>query len=942
MRRTFVYKAAAEHQPSKPTGECYRKRKRSPEPPPEPHTAANTKKPTGRDAVDNVGDEEEDDDCFDDIGLTAVELDELTQRELQVTAGSEPTTIANFPRLEEAAALASVVEHITVEQPRAERGLASGPVAGTPASAANVPQPPTRAIPPSQQQQQQRRQQQLPPANTLVNAHSSNHISRAPVPAPTTAPHHHNHLQLQPSELLDKIRELQEANYCRDGEAKVLRSEKERLAEELRRKEEAARDVQTRLLTEREDLEHRYAREKEALTTTLTFNQQELTSLRERCRALEDRLRRSAGGQLTDGKPAAAAAVTKAMLPLLSALSDGGKDVDDVLADAWSASQPVAGTKRPSSMVQPSFHSFETFGQDHHLRKKPTMHTPPHPPSLTRTHLLSNGGPPAPHHPLERANVFTQVKQEEEEKEQVDNVAVPATVPPKVAPSAAPSEAPMDQDCWDYKQVMLDIPELSGPQLLMLLANPSLNRPVAVETSSSSSSSWSGTQAVKNHQTEVKPFQRARSHMMGLEEEEEDARGHPLREPWSPDPPQKLTGLLSLLHLKTPSSIFPVNTRALSASVVPPEEVRGDHLRPDSLMRRIRNASSSAARKGVTEMEPNPVGRFKPDPSSSSSSSFIGPAVRGVAPPSPAKVPGIDLTGTPPAAAAADAPGSQTRIAAFEEWNPTKSTSLARGVDPNWLEAHISLILSTADPPPPHLHPFRTGTGSSHHTLGRWATPLPSSPTPRRQRPPLPHPDQVGDMASTLLPHLAGVLVSYHREQLLKARPPLDPADADGTGHLNMSVSTSSSSSVRCEDQLPRSEVNYKVLLEAVTALETLVVCSGMVRAAILAPPPPPFRLESRPSSVVGDAPVYSVGGGDGWGGKVLGVWNFSPAGLGTSRECTPVGVRCRGDVKPLGATPELAATKGADGEVSLLPSGCRRGGGEVSLLPRGCRKGGR
>ena len=221
----------------------------------------------------------------------------------------------------------------------------------------------------------------------------------------------------------------------------------------------------------------------------------------------------------------------------------------------------------------------------------------------------------------------------------------------------------------------------------------------------------------------------------------------------------------------------------------------------------------------------------------------------------------------------------QTRIAAFEEWNPTKSTSLARGVDPNRLEEHISLILSTAG---------TMGTGPSHFSTMPPSFPSSSSCHPR------PPPDMVGDMAATLLPHLGVVLVTvkYYGEQFLKTRPPLDAtgqldfSDGEEAGHLNMSVSMSSRSSG--EEQLPRSEVNYKVLLEAVTALETLVACNRRVRAAILAPPPPLFKLESRPSSVVDQAPMYALrSGGHGPG-------DSSP-GLAVSRECMPVGVKSEG-----------------------------------------------
>ena len=861
MKRTFVYKAPTENRPpptSASTGDCHRKRKRSPES--SDHVASAKKLMEGDLANDEEALPGGDDDYLDKIGTAAIELYELTQRDPQQLSVDSTTAAppASIPRPEDTAAQvhAGLEQQQQQQQRPARRGTAlavgaSAPIAGTTTLPPNRP-----AYAPSQQQQQTQQQQQQP-ATTLVIAHSN---SRAPLPA--TAP--------QPSELLDKIRELQEVNYRKDGETKVLRSEKERLAEELRKKEEAARDVQTRLLSEKEELEQRYAREKEALATTLKFNEQELSSLQEKCRLLEDRLKRS-NQPPSSAKPASPAITKVPPLDVKDGVGSFTMDFMSAEANALSSQTTslltagvVVGTKRPSSMLEPSFNSFKAPNQDQH-HKKPPVHTPPSSSSY-KPHLSSNGGLA---HPLEIHAVY-QVKQEEgttvPATPTTTIVATPTTHPVTVTPTlpmlkedALKVEVAQPDYDWDYKPVALDIPELSGPQLLMLLANPSLNRPaVAMEISS-------GPQSAHKH-TKTKPVQRTWSHMAGLGEEEEH-EDTPLHEPWSPEAPQKLTGLLSLLHLKTPSSIFPVNTRALSATVYP-GEVKGDHLRPDSLMKKIRQASGTA-RKGVTEMEPNPVGRFEPDASSS------GPAGRGHTHFSSTSTkvlfdPAVEVL------------GPQTRIAAFEEWNPTKSTSLARGVDPNRLEEHISLILSTAD---------TMGTGPSHFNTTPPSFP-PSSSSSSSPCHPRPPPDMVGDMAATLLPHLGEVLVRYHGEQFLKTRPPLDAtgqldfSDGEGAGHLNMSVSMSSRSSG--EELLPRSEVNYKVLLEAVTALETLVVCNRRVRAAILAPPPPPFKLESRPSSVVDQAPVYALrSGGHGPG-------DSSP-GSAISRECTPVGVKSEG-----------------------------------------------
>ena len=882
MRRTFVYKAPSENRPPLASkGDSLRKRKRSPES--SHHDTVGAKKPMGNGIIvinDDDASPGGEDDYLDEIGTAAIELYELTQRDPEAAVDSTTTTAANVPQPEDTALQAGHEQLLA-----AKRGV---PTTVARANAATT-QTTLPISPPSQQQQQQQLKQLQAAAITLISAHS-NTLTPAPLlplSAGTLPP------PPAPAELLEKLRELREVNYCKDGEVKVLRSEKERLVEELRKKEEAARDVQTRLLSEKEELEQRHAREKEAMTTTLKFSEQELVSLQERCRLLEDKLKRSNQQQQqqqqqqlllpTPTKSGTAAAGAIKVPPLDGRDSSAGTGDDFMSIEATAlCSQSSAlpaisvGSKRPSSMLEPSLNSFKTSSQGHH-QKKPMVHALSSSSPSYQPHLSSNGGMT---HPLENAMVFRHVKQEEGTTTPITlplttithitlpSTTSPTTLPPnsfpvpttptqpahtttlvsQTAPTAPPKEAtqqaswvtlPPDGD-WDYKPVALDVPELNGPQLLMLLANPGLNRPppsVAMETTSGPQATTKGGKLLQRTRT--------RSHMAG-EEEGNGEENTPLPEPWSPESPQKLTGLLSLLHLKTPTSIFPVNTRALFASVLPLGEVRGDHLRPDSLMKKIRHASS-VVRRGATEMEPNPVGRFEPDSS--------GPASRGHALSSPSSsTRGVTNS-------VSEGFGPQTRIDAFEEWNPTKSTSLARGVDPNRLEEHINLILNSAE---------TTATGSSQiSSVFPFSSPAPSSPSLSPRRPYLPHQGVAGDMALSLLPSLGDVLVRYHAEQLLKTHPPLDAttgqldcSGGEGAGHLNASTSASSRSSG--EEGVVRSEVNYKVLLEAVSALETLVVCSGRVRMALLAPPPPPFKLESRPSSVIGQASVAVLRGGGG------------------------------------------------------------------------------
>ena len=74
----------------------------------------------------------------------------------------------------------------------------------------------------------------------------------------------------------DQIKQLQEQNYTKDGEVKVLRGEKERLMGELRKKDEQMQNIQSRLLSEKQTIQEQLTKEKDTLATKLQFRDQEL------------------------------------------------------------------------------------------------------------------------------------------------------------------------------------------------------------------------------------------------------------------------------------------------------------------------------------------------------------------------------------------------------------------------------------------------------------------------------------------------------------------------------------------------------------------------------------------------------------------------------------------------------------------------------------------
>lgn len=80
-------------------------------------------------------------------------------------------------------------------------------------------------------------------------------------------------------EVKDKIKHLQELNFSKDGEVKVLRGEKERLIGELRKKEEQMKQMQAALLSEKQAREKQLAKERDSLRTKLQFKEQEVFTL---------------------------------------------------------------------------------------------------------------------------------------------------------------------------------------------------------------------------------------------------------------------------------------------------------------------------------------------------------------------------------------------------------------------------------------------------------------------------------------------------------------------------------------------------------------------------------------------------------------------------------------------------------------------------------------
>ena len=121
--------------------------------------------------------------------------------------------------------------------------------------------------------------------------HSSNrqlsHRSTSPAVTTATTTNKPGHTNSGSGSEKKAIEKLQEENYAKDGEVKLLRNEKERLLGELKKREEQMHEIQTRLVSERKAVETQMSKEKNSLTAQLQFQSQELLALREKCLLLE-------------------------------------------------------------------------------------------------------------------------------------------------------------------------------------------------------------------------------------------------------------------------------------------------------------------------------------------------------------------------------------------------------------------------------------------------------------------------------------------------------------------------------------------------------------------------------------------------------------------------------------------------------------------------------
>ncbi len=287
------------------------------------------------------------------------------------------------------------------------------------------------------------------------------------------------------------MEQLQEENFTKDGEVKVLRSEKERLLSELRKQEEQLQESLSRFTTEKKNIETQLSREKDSLLAKLQFQEQEMASLREKCILLEQHMKKSSSAV----KP----------VPI---------------------SKPIKtpGSSKASTSSTTTFLSTETFMPQVNTDDVIPIHVKSK--RTSRERLGSTSDKQADIKP-KKARVSRSPSSSENVKEKKGS---------KSSKIASLSTEPPLPTGIDPSLVLHDVPrELDDSQLLMLLVRPDLLKPPIFETESKKSDSPPAATSDKDSPSS----------------EDDDDKCSQIN---SDDSPNSLSGLLSLLRVEPESA----------------------------------------------------------------------------------------------------------------------------------------------------------------------------------------------------------------------------------------------------------------------------------------------------------------------------------------------------------------------------------------------------
>ena len=600
-----------------------------------------------------------------------------------------------------------------------------------------------------------------------------------------------------------RIKLLQEDNFTKDGEVKVLRGEKERLMSELRKKEEQMNSIQSKILSEKQMVEEKLTKKVDTLATKLQFRDQELQAKDQELLKLREKLEQQ-------------------------------KSVATTLRSAGVTTPkatPTGGSVKPMPSRKSEFLSTETF---------------------MPLSQMGRAGNVTPVQVGQRRGGGVSAKEEEKERDVLKKTKKRSSKSPSMSPggfggstgasssktTATPSVSQRESEAQEksaakmtmsenkkHRPFVWDVSckEPTGAQLLMLLVQrdllkiPYVQRRKALDLDADFTDSQDNSQSSTDSQ--LKSVDSAHQ--------------------------QKLTGLLSLLHLdsnsRPVSSTMPhYSSGESSASQSSSEELSSMSISeaPPPLLADIHGGSSGASTSTAT----TPVRRSKLQLTKAHTlaRTDMTRARTQQRPPS-------DLIKSHSAASSPYHFGTGGGL--LEERN---SSSLLNSINKNTLEQSIAALLRSADTSMDSMIssiPFTSDTNQYGSLSASCSQVTAGSST----------------SVVSLLKQIGDIICQYYNEQQRKAQASSSntsgfPVDfiSDHWDALSISspkysiCSGSTISSKTSSDLTSPLEGDQQLATHALDLLETLATYSRTVREQILLKPPEFHIPDSRPSSVLG------------------------------------------------------------------------------------------
>ena len=640
-----------------------------------------------------------------------------------------------------------------------------------------------------------------PGSSTTRVAQSHNQESSDPLQVASSS--------VESKELADRIRELQEQNFTKDGEVKVLRSEKERLLGELRKREEQLHDVATRMQLEKQTREQQLMKESESLATKLKFNEQELKALQEKCAFLEQKQKASKHqpSQLTPSLP-------QSRPPQKATSTFSGSDRKGRVQGAGhgrsdqdrSVEFLSTETFMPLSQMVPSDVTAVHIGQkrvsqseqgsgDGTASKMKTARSSSISPTTAAAAARKHDKGPSST-PVEISSTSLSLKQSSGSRStparRIAAMKKDTQTPPTSTKTLHPKDPP----------IVLDVPstQLDGARLLSLLVDPNLLKVPKFRSEDSS------------------PEEEPPSIQFPAHEEYSTSELSPVTN----DPPRKLIGLLSLLHPPVQTSLFPgvfPNMLTTPVSSLKSSEARSGSSVNSCSYKQIPMFESSLETTPKTPVRKPKIPLPKPHTCARSDLS---------------KVKTREVFGASKSLSAANTP---VRLLLPDQQSVS---SLASSINTAGLEQSIASLLHSTD---------SSRLSAVVRSVGCLSL-SGASPSPFGL-----HHSYSGDSCTLLLQHLGDIVIEYYNEQQAKARASASGGNTSELGDtldssVNSPKSSLSSSTVSSRDLASPPAADQELVSQTLGLLETLVSYSRSAREQLLAQPPE-FSIDSRPSSAM-------------------------------------------------------------------------------------------